>query len=101
MPSIQFTKTLAVSVTASDWFQDPAFIDWLNSPTTTTFTWHSTGEAPGEYSDVVVAVDPSLNGEGSDGDMPTHIWKQIIQVCRDTFSPNQSADHILVRIKPA
>lgn len=79
---VEESKSLVIH--APEFFQDPAFIVWLNKPEPK-FTWHQLGNEPGEYSDVVVLVDPSLNGEGSDSDMPEHIWNQIIEACKVRF----------------
>lgn len=67
-------------IEASEFFQDAGFIEWLNNGHPK-MTWHTAG-SPTEFSDVVVLVDPSLNGEGSDSDMPQTIWNKIIDECR-------------------
>tara|TARA_B100000378_G_scaffold206046_1_gene169299 strand:- start:2187 stop:2414 length:228 start_codon:yes stop_codon:yes gene_type:complete len=62
------------------------------------FTWHKSGD-PDEWSDVVVLVDPSLSGEGSDSDMPAHIWDRIIAMCQAELGAGRSGDpHIMVRL---
>lgn len=43
-------------------------------------------------------VDPSLNGEGADSDMPEHIWDQIVAACKEKFAPGRDAYHIMVRL---
>lgn len=81
-------------------FEDPAFMTWLNGPTRK-FTWHVRGNSVAdEYSDVVVLVEPSLNGEGTDSDMPEHIWNMIIDACRTHLGPSDLAldCHITVRL---
>lgn len=91
------SRTAALVLDVPEFFADPEFVKWLNN-SEPKFTWHQGGE-PGDYSDVVVAVDPTLTGEGSDSDtMPEHIWDQIIEVCRKEFSPGPG-DHILVWLK--
>lgn len=62
------------------------------------FTWHRDGPID-ERSDVVVLVAPSLSGEGSDSDMPTPIWDQIIDACRTHLgeAAGQSG-HYMVRL---
>ena len=79
------------------WFRDPAFIAWLKDPTSCTMSWHCPGEPISEWSDTMVFVDPSLNGEGSDSDMPEPIWNQILEACRQHFQPS-SGLHIAVLI---
>lgn len=80
-------------------FAHPDFQAWLNDGKPK-FTWHQVG-APGtptEWSDVVILVDPSLNGEGSDSDMPEKAWEVVMAHCRQHFKPSQSANHIMVRL---
>lgn len=86
-------KGLALHV--PQFYKDPAFLGWLNNGQAK-FTWHQGGE-PGEYSDVVVLVDPTLNGEGTDSDMPEEIWNQILTACRKNVSPGGDY-HIMVRL---
>lgn len=87
----------ALVINAPHFFQDSEFVAWLNDKQETKFTWHKEG-VPGEYSDVVVCVDPSLNGEGSDSDMPSHIWEEIVATCRRFFSSFEQTHHIMVRL---
>lgn len=74
------TAGLRLTINAPEFFRDPAFVAWLNDGASK-FTIHRGGE-PGEWSDVIVLVDPSLSGEGSDSDMPAHIWEAIVDTCR-------------------
>lgn len=48
-------------------------------------TWHQ-GGAPQEWSDVMVLVDPSLNGEGTDSDMPFH--GRLVAILREKLGAN-------------
>ena len=80
-----------------EWFEDKAFLAWLNDPNNTLFTWHSRGEEASDWSDIVVCVDPSLNGEGSESDMPERIWDQIVALCKKLFQPS-CGSHIHVRL---
>lgn len=84
-------------INAPQFFQDPEFQAWLNNNDQPKFTWHKGGK-PTEWSDVVVLVDPSLNGEGADSDMPEHIWDQIVAACKEKFAPGRDAYHIMVRL---
>lgn len=92
---VTFMPGLTINV--PEWFEDKDFQKWLNDPENTVFTWHKKGEAPSDWSDVVVCVDPSLRGEGSEADMPEHIWDQIVELCRAHFRPS-TGSHIHVRL---
>lgn len=89
---------LSLRMNAPEIFSDDAFVEWLNN-TNRKFTWHK-GGAPDEWSDVVVLVDPGLTGEGSDSDMPEHIWNQIVDTCRNKFGSRvgRPVEHITVRL---
>jgi hypothetical protein len=93
MAEIQICPALVINAPA--FFEDPEFCAWINQPDTK-FTWHRNG-VPTEWSDVIVLVDPSLNGEGSDADMPEHIWEQIITDCKSVLTPTRG-QHIMVRL---
>jgi hypothetical protein len=97
---IQVAKALVIN--APEIFKDPAFQGWLNSDLAK-FTWHKPGTPVSEWSDVVTLIDPTFNGEGiggegSDSDMPEHIWNQLVQACKDTFGTNGGNTHIMVRL---
>ncbi len=84
-------------INAPEYFRDPAFMDWLGNAQPK-FTWHRGGE-PDEWSDVIVMVDPSLSGEGSDSDIPAPIWERILDACRTHLGSDQgSAPHYMVRL---
>lgn len=84
-------------INAPDIFADPGFQIWLLGDRPK-FTWHRDGPV-NEWSDVVVLVDPTLNGEGSDSDMPLHIWVRIVSACIDHFGPvGTGRHHIMVRL---
>ena len=93
-PSAQSCSGLVIH--APGCFQDTDFQAWLRNGDPK-FTWYRGGPVD-KWSDVVVLVDPSLNGEGSDADMPPHIWQQIIQTCREHIEPNEHRCHIMVRL---
>lgn len=86
---------LGLVVNAAQLFKDPEFVAWLNNGEPK-FTWHKDGE-PGEYSDVVVLVDPSLSGEGSDSDMPERAWQLVMNACHEHVKPGGSY-HVMVRL---
>ena len=79
-----------------EWFARTDFQNWLNAPGPR-MTWHTRGERPDEWSDVVVWVDPGLSGEGSDSDMPEALWAYVISACRDAGLAGQT-EHIPVRL---
>lgn len=87
---------IMLQMNVPEFFKDLEFIGWLNCKTApaTVATWHQ-GGVPHEFSDTFVLVDPSLNGEGSDSDMPEHIWNQIVEECRRHIIPNRDL-HIVV-----
>lgn len=88
-------KNPALVINAPDVFKDPNFIAWLNNGSPK-FTWHKGGQ-PNEWSDVVVLVDPSLNGDGADSDMPEPIWRRIVNECKKHFMVGQT-NYIMVRL---
>jgi len=63
-----------IKINAPEFYRDIDFLEWLNNPDRHQATWHINGRQAGEYSDLFFQYD---NGEGSDADMPGHIWKQI------------------------
>lgn len=75
---------VSLRINAPEFFADADFVAWLNNGLPK-LTWHQRGEAPSEYSDVVVLVDPSFSGEGSDSDMPQHIWLKVVEACQANF----------------
>jgi hypothetical protein len=85
------------AINVPEWFQDREFLEWLNNPDNWVFTWHQKGEQAGDWSDVVVCVDPGLSGDGSESDMPKAIWDEIVGLCAKHFSPS-SGSHIHVRL---
>jgi len=71
---------------------------WLNNGKPK-FTWHTLGNSVAdEYSDVVVCVDPSLSGEGTDSDMPEYIWNKIVEACRQVLGATSGEYHYLVKL---
>ena len=66
-------------IDASKLFEDPEFIDWMNSNGSLA-TWHTKGTKPQGYSDIFMTFD---HGEGSDHDMPEHCWAFLCEVCKE------------------
>ncbi|MBV2149895.1 hypothetical protein KRZ98_16750 [Sphingobium sp. AS12] len=86
-----------IVINAPEFFVDPAFQQWLANGDHK-FTWHDGGEID-EWSDVIVLVDPSLNGEGSDSDMPEHIWNRIVEACREHLGRDRAcSNHYVARL---
>lgn len=84
-------------INAPELFQDPAFVDWLNNKEPK-MTWHQGGR-PHDFSDVVVMVDPTFTGEGTDSDMPAHCWDRVVQACGDAFHHIPAGEyHVMVRL---
>lgn len=88
-------SSLVLNVPA--WFREEGFVEWLNDPNNNVMTWHQAPRRPNEWSDVVVLVDPQINGEGSNSDMPAKYWDQIVGSCRDAGLVMEEA-HIPVRL---
>lgn len=88
-------SSLALNVPA--WFQQPDFVEWLNDPNNKVMTFHEAPRAPDEWSDVMVLVDPSISGEGSNSDMPAEYWDQIVDACRGAGLVMEET-HIPVRL---
>lgn len=66
-----------IKLAVPELFADPGFQDYVNkSPV---MTWHDKKGPinPDDWADVVVFVDPSLTGEGTDSDMP--YWDVIVE----------------------
>ena len=92
---------LQICINAPALFSDSEFKAWMNDRRTTVCSWHTKGEDFGEYSDTVVFVDPCLNGEGSDSDMPAHCWAAIMAAVRASPAARDlpsCSPHIAVRL---
>ena len=90
-------RCMGLVLNAPEFFADFAFRQWLGN-SQPKFTWYRGGDVD-EWSDVVVLVDPSLNGDGSDADMPAAIWSRIVEICREHLGPRPTmASHYVVRL---
>lgn len=94
---------LHVQISCPEFFQRQDFIDYITKERV--FTWHQPGEKPSDWSDVVVLVEPCLNGEGDSADMPEDLWDTIIETLKAKFGPEgtgipsfASHMHIAVRL---
>jgi hypothetical protein len=88
------SKSLAFTINAPSLFAREDFTAWLNAKSRK-FTWHESGE-PDEWSDVIVMLEPSLDGEGTNSDMPG--WDEVVAAVRAGVDPGASENHILVRL---
>ena len=96
MNARQHRQVAGLVIHCPDWFSRTDFQAWLNAPGPR-MTWHTRGKAPDEWGDVVVWVDPGLQGEGTNSDMPEDLWALILAACRDAGLHGQS-EHIPVRL---
>ncbi|MGX1201114.1 hypothetical protein [Marinobacter sp. MBR-105] len=97
-PIDEVTRTAGLVANTPDWFEDPEFKTWLNDRKNPIFTWHTKGTEPDEWSDIVILVDPSLNGEGVGSDMPERFWNALIELCKAHYKPSTMGTHIFVRL---
>ncbi len=86
----------SLRINAPALFKRKDFRAWLNNGAPK-FTWHPGLGTPTEFSDVIVLVDPGLNGEGSDSDMPKVAWDLVMRECQKHFEPSRG-EHITVRL---
>lgn len=100
----EILRAPVVRIHAPEWYEDPEFRAWLHeesSETGSLATWHRPHKSSDdldryEYSDVFVLVDGSLDGEGTDDDMPH--WDDLMKILRERFRPSIFRDHIVVWI---
>lgn len=74
-------QIVGIDMNVPEFFMAKDFLAWLNNDERR-FTWHNRGSEPDDYSDVVITLDPSLNGEGSDTDMPEWCHEIIMNEAR-------------------
>lgn len=79
-------------------FRRADFRAWLTDTAAPKFTWHPAHRAePDQYSDVVVLVEPCLNGEGDQqGAMPG--WDALVEHLRSLTLPLRHEAHLMVRL---
>ena len=99
---MKVSKALSLVLNVPEFFADSEFQAYINDPRNCLMTWHKRGTPVTEFSDVIVLVDPSLEGEGTDSDMPEAMWDKIVEVCRSEFpdiaSRPERSEHIHVRL---
>ena len=98
MTLITLETPLMVTIDVADWYRDPEFLEAIeNNPV---MTWHVKGREPTDYSDVLLWVDPSLNGEGADeSDIPDRYWDAVIEAVKQANIAPRGGPHVLVRLR--
>ncbi|HGM8087215.1 TPA: hypothetical protein ACKP9S_003586 [Pseudomonas aeruginosa] len=89
-----------IKLTVPELFADPGFQEYVNN--SSVMTWHDKKGPinPDDMADVVVFVDPSLTGEGTDSDMP--YWDVIVEKLKIALGKNtflwraQLREHLVV-----
>jgi len=79
-----------------EFFVDPAFMAWLNDDNLK-FAQHPKGGDAGEWSEVILTIDPGLGGDGSecgDANFPEWCWEVVINEARRHLSPDTSGKYI-------
>lgn len=76
----EWRETPILRLDSQELFQDPEFVAWLNDASNIKFTWHQPGSEVDEWSDVIVTYD---SGDGSNSDMPEHIWDWICEIVKE------------------
>ena len=86
-----------------DWFMQPDFTAWADKARQRGLaSWGYDGHFTEDgYPDVFVGICPSLDGEGTDSDMPEQYWEAIVAAVRGHLRPGTTKEHIVVRIAPA
>lgn len=97
-----FSKTPSATATLTtlnvpEFFRNGDFIAWLNDKDTNSFTWHQKGYPASEWSDVIVLVDGSCNGEGDSSEMPETLWNLLVGYCEKNFGA-RSGDHYYLKL---
>lgn len=85
----------AIKLMVPELFQNSSFLTWLES--SKAMTWHQRGSGvpkEDDYADVVIFVDPSLSGEGSDSDMPGH--DMVVERIKERFGAGPFTGHHFV-----
>ncbi|MBD1300165.1 hypothetical protein [Pseudomonas aeruginosa] len=78
-------------------FADPDFVDYVNA--SNVMSWHDKKGpiGPDDWADVVVFVDPSLSGEGTDSEIP--YWECIVDKLRTAvggYDPQMREHYVVV-----
>jgi len=84
-----------IKLVVPELFADPGFQDFVNS--SQVMTWHNKEGPidPDDLADVVVFVDPSLSGEGTDSDMP--YWNAIVEKLKAALCERQYRAQAMMR----
>lgn len=84
-----------IKLVVPELFADPGFQDFVNS--SQVMTWHNKKGPidPDDLADVVVFVDPSLSGEGTDSDMP--YWSAVVEKLKTALSERHGCVQTVLR----
>lgn len=84
-----------IKLAVPELFADPGFQDFVNN--SPVMTWHDKKGPinPDDLADVVVFVDPSLCGEGTDSDMP--YWDVIVEKLKAALGDRHGSAQALTR----
>ncbi|HEP8970252.1 TPA: hypothetical protein VDU83_002590 [Pseudomonas aeruginosa] len=93
----QARRIVGVKLSVPELFADPDFVDYVN--TSNVMSWHDKKGpiGPDDWADVVVFVDPSLSGEGTDIDLP--YWECIVDKLRTAvggYDPQMREHYVVV-----
>jgi len=91
----ELTSVRGIKLSVPELFQDPAFVEYVNS--SSVMTWHDKKGpiAEDDVADVAVFVDPSMTGEGTDSDMP--YWDVIVAKLQSVTGFNPlGGNHLVV-----
>ena len=78
-------KNTLVTLNVPEFFNDEGFLAWLNDPDNRAFTWHQKGQPASEWSDVIVTMEATCNGEGDASDMPAHLWDALVAYAKENL----------------
>lgn len=95
MTQAEATEVRGLKLVVPDLLQCPEFRHYINTTPVTATRDQGESLTQDDYCDVVVYVDPTLSGEGSDSDMPG--WELIVDKLRSRFGQGPfSGDHFVV-----
>lgn len=85
-----------ITMDVPEFFEDEGFLNWLNNDEIK-FAQHVKGDKPDEWSEVIVTVDPGLEGDGgeaSNANFPEWCWEVIAHEARRRMTPDTSGEFI-------
>lgn len=78
-------KNTLITLNVPEFFNDEGFMAWLNDPDNRALTWHKKGQPASEWSDVIVTMEATCNGEGDASDMPDHLWDALVAYAKENL----------------